>query len=159
MGIFNKLKHMTGFDAQRNEDGKIIDIKKCLIEVKMKKAEFIMLAKYYYRGHTSYSSYYKFVYLKRVKKIIAIMDAAKKKADNGCAMDATYIKFYYNSTHFIELPFEVFADKRNMNINIRNTKRWNELNIKRILKLYPDFIEYEKSLISENDIISILEID
>jgi hypothetical protein len=154
MGIFSRLKKMTGFDNNNQETQ---DLKKCRVEVKMKKAEFIMLSKFYYRGHTSYKSIYKYVYLRNVKKILDIMDMAKKKANEGCDIDFTYIKFFYNQTHYIEIPFEVFSNKRNMTINLRNSKRWNELNIRRILKLYPDFIEYEKTLISESDIINLID--
>jgi hypothetical protein len=127
-----------------------------LIKIKIRKSEFVVLAKYYYQGYTSYRDILKYVFMKNTKHTLKVMKDAKKKASNGCDIDQTFVHFYYSKTHYIEIPFDVYADKRNMTISRRNTKVWNAHNISRILKLYPDFIEYEKSLISESDIHGLL---
>jgi len=152
MGIFDTLRKITGF----GDNGQDKETSKCMVKIKIRKSEFIVLSKYYYRGYTSYRDIMKYVFMRNNKKTLEVMRSAQKKAESGCIIDKTIIHFYYDNTHFIEIPFDVYSDKRNMSITRRNTKIWNKYNIQRILKLYPEFIEYEKSLISESDIYGLL---
>lgn len=148
MGIFSALKKLTGFEDQVTA-AKSVSNNSCTVDVKISASEFKVMAKHYYKGYTSYKSYFNYVFLKDPKKTLEVMRKAQEKAEAGCYIDATIIRFYSDSQSFIVLPFDVYSDKRDLPISLRNTKSWNKNNIMRILKLYPDFTEYDDSLISE----------
>ena len=155
MGILSGLKKITGFDRQQNTNGNT-PADRCLIKIKIRKAEFMILSKFYYRGHTSYKSYMRYVFIGNTKKILEVMQKAKKKASSGCNIDDTYVQFYFDDKHTIFIPFEVFADKKNMTIQRRNTKVWNKWNLVRIIELYPHFEKYDAAMVTESDILNLL---
>lgn len=146
MGIFSRLRKMAGFE-QQSTSGK--NTSPCDIDIKISTSEFKVMARQYYRGYTSYKSFFNSVFLKDPKKTVEVMTKAQEKAEQGCYIDATIVKFYSGTESFIEIPFDVYSDKRDMTITMRNTKSWNRNNLLRILKLYPDFTKYDDSLISE----------
>ena len=148
MGIFNALKKLTGIEDQVDA-AKTVTNNSCNVDIKISDSEFKVMAKHYYRGYTSYKSFFNYVFLKDPKKTLEVMKKAQEKAEAGCYIDATIIRFYSDAQSFIELPFDVYSDKRDLPISLRNTKSWNKNNMIRILKLYPDFTQYDDSLISE----------
>lgn len=149
MKLFNILKKMTGFDNQDQPVATPTN-ENCTVKIKLTEVEFAELCKYYYRGYTSYKAFFKHIFLGNPKKTVEIMNGAQEKAASGCYIDHTFVKFYVDEkTRFIEIPFDVYSDKRDMTISMRNTKIWNKNNILRILKIYPHYTEYDDSLISE----------
>lgn len=155
MNLFKLFRKRDEANNLTNELGR-----KCIVEVKMTKAQFMLWAMYYYKGYTSYRAIFKYIYRYNLKPLKKIMDAAKKKAENGCLIDNTYVRFYNEEKFYIDIPFDIFSEKKNMRISRRNTKLWNKFNIKRILLKYPKFIKYENELLKENDdakLISIME--
>ena len=148
MKIFNILKKMTGFEEQ-SEQINSIGVGNCVVKVKVNNTEFIMLAKNYYVGHTSYKVFFKHAFSSDPKATSEVMEKAKDMAKKGCAIETTYVVFYVDSQRYIEIPFDVYSDKRDMPIYMRNTRTWNKNNLLRILKLYPDFKKYDSELISE----------
>jgi hypothetical protein len=146
MKIFNILKKITGFDEQNKLTS--ISSNKCRCEIKLKSSEFILLCRYYYVGYTSYGSFFKKVWHSDPTRTLEIMEKAKKLANGGCEIESTFIYFYLDSQNFIEIPFDVYSDKRELPISIRNTRTWNKNNILRILKLYPYFTEYDSEILS-----------
>jgi hypothetical protein len=119
-----------------------------VVEVRVKQLDFVMLAKNYYVGYTSYKSFYKKAFLSDPTITLEVMEKAKKLAFGGCNIETTFVKFYFSDSHFIEIPFDVYSDKRDMPIYMRNTRTWNKNNLLRILKLYPSFKKYDSELIS-----------
>lgn len=153
MKIFNILKKMTGIEDQVTA-AKSFTNNSCNVDIKISDSEFKVLAKQYYRGYTSYRAFLKHVFLNNPRTTLEVMSKAQEKAQTGCYIDTTIIKFYCNSQNFIEIPFDVYSNKGDMTISLRNTKSWNRNNLLRILKIYPDFTQYDDSLISEKKIIS-----
>lgn len=155
MRLFNILKSVL--QKPRNDNYSNVvnaddeqELHKCFVKAKLTKTEFEILAEYYYKGITSYTGIFENVYNNQTSKMMRLIRDASQKAKSGCVIEDTYIHFYSDSRHFIEIPFEIFANKRNLPINIRNTKEWNKRNILRILKLYPEYIKFENELIKEN---------
>ena len=153
MKIFNILKKMTGIEDQVTA-AKSFTNNSCNVDIKISDSEFKVLAKEYYIGYTSYRAFLKYVFLNNPRTTLEVMSKAQEKAQTGCHIDTTIIKFYCNSQNFIEIPFDVYSNKGDMTISLRNTKSWNRNNLLRILKIYPDFTQYDDSLISEKKIIS-----
>jgi len=129
---------------------------RCLIKALIKKSEFIILSKYYYRGVTSYKSLLRYVFPINTDKVLEVIAAAEEKAHGGCLLDDTYVVFYYDDTHFILMPFEVIADSNDMNSAVRNAKLWHSENIRRILQYYPEFADDDRPMITESDIVNLL---
>ena len=148
MGIFSALKKLTGFEDQAEQ---IDSVSKgsCVVKVKIDASDFIMLAKNYYVGHTSYKAFFKNAFSSNPKITLEVMEKAKELAIKGCAIESTYVIFYVDSQQYLEIPFDVYSDKRDMPIYMRNTRTWNKNNLLRILKLFPDFKKYDSELISE----------
>lgn len=154
MRLFNILKSVL--QKPRNDNYSNVvnvddeqELHKCFVKAKLTKDEFEILAEYYYKGITSYTGIFEYVYNNRIAKIMRVIRDTKQKARMGCVIEDTFIHFYSDSKHFIEIPVEIFANKRNLPINIRNTKEWNKRNILRILKLYPEYIKFENDLLKE----------
>ena len=148
MKIFNILKKIAGIEEQ-SEQINSIGVGNCVIKVKVNNTDFIMLAKNYYVGHTSYKVFFENAFVSNTKTTLEVMEKAKDRALNGCSIETTYVVFYVDSQRYIEIPFDVYSDKRDMPIYMRNTRTWNKNNLLRILKLYPDFKKYDSELISE----------
>ncbi|MBF0135722.1 MAG: hypothetical protein H7833_14400 [Magnetococcus sp. DMHC-1] len=147
MGIFSLLKRMAGSGNDKN-NGIDREKERCLIKIQIRKGEFIILSKYYYQGLTSYKSYLNYLALNR-EKVSEVMEKANEKSSSGCILDDTYVIFYYDDTHFLLMPFEVFSGTEDMKLSLRNAKIWNRDNIIRILKFYPEFKEYDASMLTE----------
>lgn len=154
MKLFNILKKVVGYGDQTPAPTVTVTTSdRCLVKVGLTEAEFAVMCKYYYRGYTSYKAFLKHVFLGNVKKTMEVMDGADEKARAGCYIDSTYVRFYVdNHSKFIEIPFDVYSDKRDLPISMRNTKIWNKNNLLRILKVFPDYTRYDDSLISEQKI-------
>lgn len=152
MRLFSILKKMAGYADQTPPATKTVGTnEQCTVRVKLTEAEFATMCKYYYRGYTSYKAFFKHVFLGTATKTVQAMEGADEKAREGCYIDNTYIKFYVDEhLKYIEIPFDVYSDKRDLPITLRNTKTWNKNNMLRILKVFPDYTKYDDSLISEN---------
>jgi len=81
--------------------------------------------------------------MRKKDKIKKIADEASKKAKSGCVIDFTFIRFIHSNTKYIDIPFEVFSQKKNMPDEIRRTKVWHRENIKKILVNNPGFRELD----------------
>jgi len=136
MGIFNNLRKMTdvfGFGNDISNSSMSKQIEHCLIISKLSKAEFTLASILYYRGATSYRSFFSYVFFRNITKIKKIMNTATKQAEKGvCNMDNTVVRFTRDG-QYIDIPFDVFIQKRNITSNQRNNKQWHRENIKRIL--------------------------
>ncbi len=150
MRLFNILKKMAGFDDQNKTLSKKVSNDACLVRVKLDKYSFRILAREYYKGTTSYKTIFKNVFDGDGKKTIEAMNIANDRAQNGCDIESTFVQFYLSDHEFIELPFIVYSDKRDMTVRIRNTTTWNRNNLLRILKMYPDFRRYDSAVVLEN---------
>ena len=84
-----------------------------------------------------------------LSKIKNIVDSADKKAKSGCNIDFTFVRFIYDNSKYIDIPFEVFASKKNLATNKRNSKLWHRENIKRILVNNPDLKNIDEEMIKE----------
>jgi len=150
MKLFNILKKITGYADQTPPTPNTASSDQCLVRVKVTEAEFASLCLYYYRGYSSYKSFFKHVFLGTSKRTINAMQGADEKARSGCYIDSTFIRFYVDEhLKFIEIPFDVYSDKRDLPLTIRNAKTWNKNNIIRILRVFPNYANYDDSLISE----------
>ena len=147
MKIFNILKKMTGFEEQ-SEQINSIGAGNCVVKVKIHPVDFLVLAQKYYIGHTSYKVFFKHAFGSDPKATLEVMEKAEVLAKKGCAIENTYVVFYVDSQQYIEIPFDVYSDKRDMPIYMRNTRTWNKNNLLRILKLFPTFKKYDNELIS-----------
>lgn len=151
MGILNLLKRMvTGTDDNIIDNNEVEDDKKrCLIEVKLTQHQFDLAALYYYNGSTSYRSFFKYVFLYNINKINDIFDIAEKKANSGCLIDSTVVRLKYNNKHYIDIPFEIFSNMRDVPENVIKIKPWHRANIKRLLVNDPNLSMFDEEAVSE----------
>lgn len=150
MKLFGILKKITGFDDQDKTLSKRVSNDACLVRVKLDKYSFRVLAREYYKGTTSYKTIFKNVFDGDGKKTIETMNIANDKAQSGCDIESTFVQFYMSDHEFIEIPFIVYSDKKDMTVRIRNTTTWNRNNILRILRKYPEFRRYDSEVVLEN---------
>ena len=154
MGIVSGLKGLLG-NHSRNTKNEVpspelgTEKQRCLITHKLRKKQYKLFALYYYRGITSYKTFFTRVFLRNMKHITPITNAAKKKSSSGCDIDATFVRFWMDKINYIDIPFDDFSEKRNMRLSRRNTKLWNKTNILRILKKYPEFRDYDDKMLKE----------
>ena len=104
---------------------------------------------YYYKGYTSYKHYFREVFNNNLSKLKKIIDLATEKANNGCNIDFTFIRFKYNNEKYIDIPFDVFSEKKDMSIRRRNNKLWNKVNIKRLLVSNPGLRMLDDDMVNE----------
>ena len=135
MGFLSKLlnKHKSSTERYQSNDSYGAEVSKCMIEIKLTKVEYRLFSINYYKGSTSYRDYFYKVFMRRLDKIKKITDAATKKAKSGCNIDFTFIRFINSKTKYIDIPFEVFSQKKNMPDFRKRMKLWHKENIKRIL--------------------------
>jgi hypothetical protein len=139
MGIFSALKKLTGFEDQPTAATQIKAAgNPCTVDIKLSEKVFTLLGIKYYGGYTSYKSYFKLVFFNNPDKTIETMNKAREKAESGFAIDQTYVHFYVDDQKFIEIPFDVYSDKREQPNELKNAKVWHRNNILRLLKFYPD---------------------
>lgn len=149
MRLFNILKKMAGFDDQNKTLSKTVSNDSCLVKVKLDKYDFRLLTRAYYKGITSYKTIFRDVFSGDGVKTLEVMRKAEEKATSGCDIEHTFVRFYLTEIDFIELPFIVYSDKRDMPVRLRNTTTWNKNNILRILKKYPEFRKYDSDVVLE----------
>jgi len=152
MGILSRLKKsFFSSDNTVNVNSSFSsEINRCMVYCKLTKAEYKVFSIYYYRGHTSYRSFYKYVLLNNMRKIRKIMKDVTLKARNGCNIDSTYIRFKLDNIKYIDIPFDVFSEKKNMPLSRRNTKLWNKNNIIRIIRNDPNIRHLDDAMIKES---------
>ena len=98
--------------------------------------EYLFLSRGYYNGHTSYKTLVYYATIDR-DKVVKLIREVGKKSKAGCVLDFTFVRFYYSPQSYIDLPFEVFSDEKNMPASQLKTKLWHRANIKRILAERP----------------------
>ncbi len=162
MGIVSGLKGLLGKHSRdtKNEVPSPelgTEKQKCLITHKLRRKQYELFAMYYYRGATSYRTFFTKVFMRNMKHITPITKAATKKAQSGCDIDATFVRFWMDKVNYIDIPFDDFSEKKNMRINRRNNKLWHKTNTLRILKKYPDFRNLEDKHLKEATIALIIE--
>ncbi|MEA2019285.1 MAG: hypothetical protein U9N59_12625 [Campylobacterota bacterium] len=118
----------------------------CEVKVKISKEEMESWSEQYYKGATSYRTYFTSVISSDMGKFTPITDAATKKAEQGCSIDSVFVNFYYSSSNYILIPYDDFSEKIDMTISRRNNKVWNRDNILRILNNYPDFRNFDENV-------------
>lgn len=116
----------------------------CEVKVNLSKDEIKSWSMRYYKGDTSYRSYFNGVISQNMDKLHQITEPAKDKAAQGCNIDDVYVNFYFNNSNYILIPFDLFSEKENMTISRRNNKVWNKDNIVRILNNYPKFRNFDE---------------
>ena len=129
------------------------EVNRCMIRHRLKEDEYLLFSIFYYKGSTSYKSFFKNVFgLDNIKKMRIIADAAVKKAKSNCNIDFTFIRFYKNKYEFIDIPFEVFSDKRDMPEAKRNTKLWHRANINRLIVKNPGVRDFDDTGMSKHEV-------
>lgn len=152
MGLIGKLKKMiTGVDnTDPNSNNPFFkQIKQCMVTAKLTRSEYELASMVYYKGYTSYRSFYKLVYFRKIKKITAIMKQAQEKALNGCEIDLTFVRFIHDEKRFFDIPFEVFSNKKDLTSASKRSKGWDRDNINRILSANPKMKIMDESMIKE----------
>jgi len=150
MSLFGSLSSLLKKRNNGSDDSYGKEVKSCLIKSKLNKIEYELMSIYYYKGHTSYRSFFKYVFMRNISKIKKILDEAEKKAAKGCNIDFTFVRFYKDTLNYIDIPFDVFSEKRNMRMNRRNNKLWNKANIVRLLRNNPSLRDLDDDIISES---------
>lgn len=162
MGLVSGIKGLLG-KHERNTKNEVpspelgTEKQQCLITHKLRKKQYELFAMYYYRGATSYRTFFTKVFMRNMKHITPITKSATKKADKGCDIDATFVRFYMDKINYIDIPFEFFSEKKNMRTNRRNAKLWHKTNVLRILKKYPKIRDLDDKQLKEATISLILE--
>lgn len=151
MGILSNLKNMIIGDKQdlTNEN--------CLIISSLSKAEYKLASIIYYKGHTSYRSFYKFVYFNNMTKLLKLFDDAESKATRGCTIEQTFVRFIYNDRMYIDIPFNIFSEKKDMPSNIRDIESWHKTNITRMILVDPQLKKLDAKLIYERFMAVVME--
>ncbi len=150
MGILNSLKRMiTGTDTNDITNSLEDEKERCLIEIKITKHQFDLSALYYYNGSTSYRSFFKYVFLYNINKINEIFNDAEKKANDGCYIENTIVRLKHNNKRYIDIPFNIFSNMKDMNLNIIKNKPWHRSNIKRLLADDPNLSMFDDDTINE----------
>ena len=150
MGFLSKLLGRSKTNTNQNtNDYYSSEVKRCMIEVKLKKAEYRLLSIAYYRGATSYRTFYENVFMRKADKIMKIIKKANEKSSDGCNIDFTFVRFYKDNRNYIDIPFEDFSMKKDMTLSRRNTKIWNKENLKRILINDPSLRNFDEEMIKE----------
>lgn len=148
--ILNSLKRMMVGDSNIISNNEYSDVfTECLIEVKLTEYQFDLAAIYYYLGSTSYRSFFKYVYMHNLSKINAIFDDVENKAKNGCLIEYTTIRFIHNNRRYIDIPFTIFSEKKDLLEYKRNIELWHRENIKRLLLDDPELSTYADSMLEE----------
>jgi len=158
MGLLSKaVKVATALRRSSRESTSLERGDDCRVQIKLRKSEFIVMAKFYYRGYTSYRGFFRYVFMGKAKKIIEVADKVKVQIAKECEKDDIMVRFYFKeNTHYIDIPADVFTSKKNMTISMRKSTLWDRGNIQRILKLYPEFKDVDTTMISEGDIVGLL---
>ena len=162
MGLVSGLKGLLGKHSRdtKNEvpSSELVPEKEqCLITHKLRRKQYELFAMYYYRGATSYRIFFTKVFMRNMKHITPITNAAEKRANKGCDIDATFVRFYMDKVNYIDIPFDDFSEKKNMRINRRKAKLWHKTNVLRILKKYPKYRELDDKQLKEATIALIIE--
>lgn len=152
MGFLSKLLKIHKSSSERKEanDSYSAEISRCMIECKMSKTEMQLAELNYYKGYTSYKSFFKYVFMFDIVKIKKVLLTAKEKANNGCNIDFTFVRFKLNDRKFIDIPFEIFAETRDYSEEKLRMKLWHKANIKRIIVNNPNLSQMSTSELEES---------
>lgn len=159
MNILTKIKSIIRSRPKSdygNVVGNVQDNSPCTVNVILSKSEFALFSKFYIRGMTSYRSIFRFIFMGRFVRMSRILNKIGDKAAKGCPINNTFVRFFFDKTYFIEIPFDVFSQKKDINFNILKTYVWHKRNELRILKVFPEYVKYENTLVNESDIINLL---
>ncbi len=147
--LLGKRAQNRNNNSNNSHDSYSQEVKRCLVEYKLKKEEYDLFAVLYYQGYTSYRDFFNFVFNNNITKMREIVSRATEKAEDGCNIDFTFIRFYNDKINYIDIPFDVFTDKKNMKMSVRNTKLWNKENIKRLLVNNQNLRNFDAVLLKE----------
>lgn len=150
MGILTSLKKMISRSDNEYIDSDSYENLQCTVYAPLTKIEYKMAEIIYYKGHTSYRSFYRMVYFRNAKKVEKIMLAAANRAEQGCLIENTIVRFFYDERSYIEIPFNVFSNKRNMKRSIRSTKEWDKVNLRRLLRNNPKLRNLDDKILRES---------
>jgi|SaaInlStandDraft_4_1057021.scaffolds.fasta_scaffold25917_2 hypothetical protein len=137
MGILSKFLKPRKSKVLPN-DSYSTEVKRCLVEIKLNKTQYETLAVYYYKGSTSFRDFLKHVFMNKITKIKEVSKKAAERSKEHCNIDFTFIRFIHAENKYIDIPFEVFSNRKNMTINKRKRKLWHMANINRILISNPN---------------------
>ena len=162
MGIVSGLKGLLGKhsrDTKNEVPSSDINSERerCLITHKLRKNQYKLFALYYYRGATSYRTFFTKVFMRNKKHILPITTAAKKRARGGCDIDNTFVRYWMDKLNYIDIPFDDFSEKKDMRMSRRNNKLWHKNNIIRISKKYPSITTLDDNLLKETIKLVIIE--
>ena len=152
MGFLSKFLNIgnSSKEKQKNtNDSYNSEVKRCMIELKLTKAEYKLFSIAYYRGATSYKTFFRNVFMRKSTKILQVIKEANKKSASGCNIDFTFVRFYKDNQEYIDIPFEVFSEKRDMRLERRNMKMWNKENLKRLIVKNPELRNFDEEMIRE----------
>jgi hypothetical protein len=163
MGLVSGLKGLLGKHSRdtKNEvpsSDTNTEKQRCLVSCKLRKAQYDAFAMLYYRGATSYRTFYRTVFIRKTTQLKKVMQDAEKKSKSGCDIDNTYVRFYKDKMNYIDIPFDDFSEKKDMRLNRRNTKLWNKNNILRLLRQNPKLRNLDDKMLREATIALINEL-
>lgn len=147
MKLMSLLKRSK--EENKTADSYSSEIYRCLVNCKLTEIEFELFGMSYYRGATSYKTFYKDVFMGDSKKIMGVIRDANKKSSAKCNIDFTFVRFFNTPKQFIDIPFEEFSSKKDMTIPRRNRKWWNKENLKRLINIFPKLQNLDESMIKE----------
>ena len=116
MGFWSRLLFGSKNKAQEldnNNDSYSKEINRCMSVLKISELEYLFLSRGYYNGHTSYKTLVYYATIDR-DKVVKLIREVGKKSKAGCVLDFTFVRFYYSPQSYIDLPFEVFSDEKNI---------------------------------------------
>lgn len=154
MGLVSGLKGLLGKHS-RNTKNQVSssdtnsEKERCLVKCKLTKRQYSAFAMYYYRGATSYRTFYRTVFVRRISVLKKVMKDAEIKSKSGCDIDNTYVRFYQDKINYIDIPFDDFSEKKDMRLSRRNTKLWNKNNILRLLRQNPKLRNLDDKMLRE----------
>ena len=134
MVLFDFFKALVNeFNESNNEYLNFPKAKKCMIKVKLPEGEMVRWALRYIDGATSYRMFFKHILNNDMTKFQKITNEIKEKGLNGCYYDEVYIRFYSGSTFYIDIPLNVFSQKKSIDREEANKKLWHKKNLERLM--------------------------
>jgi len=137
MGLFDFLKNIVddAFNETGNDYLNFQDSKKCMIKVKLKESEMVIWALQYIDGATSYRLFYREVFKNNINRFKEeITQKIENKAKSGCYYDNVYMRFYTQSGLYIDIPLNVFSQKKSIEKEELIKKLWHKRNLERLEK-------------------------
>jgi hypothetical protein len=132
MGLFDFIKNISN-NINSDEYLHFSNANKCMIKFKLTETEMVVFGFHYIWGSTSYRMFFRDVIKQNMSKFNKLIKEIKNKSKKECYYDDVYIRFYSNKQFYIDLPLNVFSQKRSINKSERDKKLWHKNNLIRLM--------------------------